>query len=691
MSRGIKLPRDPSEWGFKGKNYLFVIGIDQYEHWKPLNNAVKDVTDIADVLTARYQFEPDHVIMIVDGEATEDGIRKALIDVKRKITSDDNLIVCFSGHGHYDEDLEEGYWVPVDAQKAKPSDYISNSDLLKWIRSIQTHHTLVLVDACFSGTLVTQSRSEVLSERFPSSRIFASGRNEVVDDGVAGENSPFAQAILGKLQHNNDRVLRASDVISHVFKSVEAKKGQVPIEGRIKDASDEGGEFVFHLKATEEEIWKSVMAHDTADEYRRYCEFFPDGTYREEAESRIRQLTDDAAWKEASRRNTADSLTGYLESHPEGKHYDKALEALNTIEEETAWQSTRTKGTLGAYLEFLRRFPNSGKSKEAKRQINLLKSDQESEARSDIEREIEEIKTAAKDEEGAKDVFKELLQAAETAFNKEQFDLSIAKFEEAIQKHQPSFVPGVEYLRERISDARKGIDYLELFNDGKEAAKSGNFELAIQYFKKAKSYNNSARINDWIKHCEQKLLAPEPDLSRGPDDDKKPKPPPVKPVKKKRRRGLLIGLILFAILAVVVIIAAVMEEIDRGKMDNTYQDIYNNYDEPASKGGTYTGVTANDLIGTWIVSRRVVSGATYDNPGIQMIMMADGGYTVYAPNGTGVGNWSFRGNVLTQTTTPFGIWSGQVTNYTGDSFTWQTTEVINGYSYSVTSTLYRQY
>ena len=216
MERGIKLPQSPSEWGFKGENYLLIIGIDHYANWKPLHNAVKDIRDISRMLTERYQFEASHTISLIDDEATEDNIRQKLLDVKRSITPEDNLVILFSGHGHYDSDLDEGYWVPANARKDNPSDYISNSDVLKWIRAIKTHHTLLVVDSCFSGTLVSQSRSEVLSEKYPSCRIFASGRKELVDDGVPGTNSPFAKAILSRLSHNTDRVMRASELIQNV-------------------------------------------------------------------------------------------------------------------------------------------------------------------------------------------------------------------------------------------------------------------------------------------------------------------------------------------------------------------------------------------------------------------------------------------------------------------------------------------
>lgn len=56
-TKGLGPFPDVNNWGFKGKNYLFAIGIDKYEHWPPLYNAVRDVQKFIHILTDRYQFE----------------------------------------------------------------------------------------------------------------------------------------------------------------------------------------------------------------------------------------------------------------------------------------------------------------------------------------------------------------------------------------------------------------------------------------------------------------------------------------------------------------------------------------------------------------------------------------------------------------------------------------------------------
>ena len=55
----IKRERTPiSTNTSSGKNYLLIIGIDDYAHCPTLFNAVKDAQAIVKILQDRYRFEP---------------------------------------------------------------------------------------------------------------------------------------------------------------------------------------------------------------------------------------------------------------------------------------------------------------------------------------------------------------------------------------------------------------------------------------------------------------------------------------------------------------------------------------------------------------------------------------------------------------------------------------------------------
>lgn len=233
----------------KGTNHLLVIGIDKYQYCTPLNNAVKDATDFVEVLTKRYNFNKKHVIFIKDKEANKDNIIDAFRQLKKKVNPPDNLVIYYSGHGELDEDFGESYLVTVDSRKGKIGDYLSHEQIVKFIRAIETQHTLLILDACFAGTFLVNRRSTKALEKDPSRYVIASGRKEYASDGVAGTNSPFAAALLEKLRQNEASLL-ASDLAQYVMKQTikATREAQRPIHNPLQIKEDKGGQFAFHPK-----------------------------------------------------------------------------------------------------------------------------------------------------------------------------------------------------------------------------------------------------------------------------------------------------------------------------------------------------------------------------------------------------------------------------------------------------------
>ncbi|MEM6632529.1 MAG: caspase family protein [Bacteroidota bacterium] len=248
-------PTDSAEKPLGRTNYLLAIGIDTYEHVGKLSNAVRDAREVIDALTQHYSFDPEHVYTLFNGEATEDGIIAIFKEMRPKMQSTDNLLIYFSGHGHYEADIDEGYWVPVDARYGRTNDYISYSFLLKVIKSLKVHHLVLLVDSCYSGAIFVSERS--ISEeradfsrldRDPSRWVMASGRNEVVPDGVSGDNSPFAKELIDTLLRYKQEGIRMSSLVNKVVTATIHNSVQTPLGRPIFGVGDKGGEFVFYPK-----------------------------------------------------------------------------------------------------------------------------------------------------------------------------------------------------------------------------------------------------------------------------------------------------------------------------------------------------------------------------------------------------------------------------------------------------------
>lgn len=238
----------------KGKNIFFGIGINTYQSsfWPKLNNAVRDVEAVAALLKLQYGFED--VIMLKDEKATAANIEDELYRCTDPsvIGPHDSLLLYYSGHGHLDMN-DRGYWVPIDAEKGRISNYISNSRIRELIADIKCKHVLLISDACFSGSFfvggVRKSNSDEVAEEYErriSRWAFCSGRHdEVVSDGPNGKHSPFAAAILAELSINTTQKLNIARLANKVIEITRSNYRQMPEANPIQDAGHGGGQFVF--------------------------------------------------------------------------------------------------------------------------------------------------------------------------------------------------------------------------------------------------------------------------------------------------------------------------------------------------------------------------------------------------------------------------------------------------------------
>ena len=236
--------------GLPGKNYLLAIGINKYKYWPQLNNATGDAKDVKALLLSKYQFENNNVSELYDEDATYKNILDKLMQMKTKIGTNDNLLIYFSGHGFYNKDIDEGFWIPVEAQKNQETEFLPNSTLLKYLKAINAKHIFLVADACFSGALFSQGSRGYIDnvEKFKSRWGLTSGRLEVVSDGQTGKNSPFASYFIKFLTENAKIQFSVSELIQYVKIAVSNNSEQTPIGSPLKNVGDEGGEFIFYLK-----------------------------------------------------------------------------------------------------------------------------------------------------------------------------------------------------------------------------------------------------------------------------------------------------------------------------------------------------------------------------------------------------------------------------------------------------------
>ena len=135
-----------------GEYYGLVIGIDEYTgEWPQLKNAVNDAKGVAEILSSKYTFQ--YIKTLYNKDATRDNILKEFEWLLQNVKENDNVLIYYSGHGEYIQNMDKGFWVPVDASSKSISKYISNEDIRSFLSGINSKHTLLVTDACFSGDI----------------------------------------------------------------------------------------------------------------------------------------------------------------------------------------------------------------------------------------------------------------------------------------------------------------------------------------------------------------------------------------------------------------------------------------------------------------------------------------------------------------------------------------------------------
>jgi hypothetical protein len=240
-----------------GNYYALIIGIDNYSgEWPKLKNAVNDAKAIENLLRTKYRFNSFHVLY--NEQASRDAIIKEFEWLVKNAKVNDNVLIYYSGHGEYKQELNKGYWVPADATTASISNYVSNNDIQTFLGGIKSKHTLLIADACFSGDIfrgktvtIPYEASDKYYEKvynLPSRKAISSGGIEPVMDGGKDGHSVFAYYLLKTLNTNTSKYYDASQLYENIKIPIVNNSEQTPIFNPIKDSGDEGGQFLFILK-----------------------------------------------------------------------------------------------------------------------------------------------------------------------------------------------------------------------------------------------------------------------------------------------------------------------------------------------------------------------------------------------------------------------------------------------------------
>lgn len=236
----------------RGQYYALLIGNNSYRQLTSLQTAVNDATTIEKVLKDSYGFQTRLIL-----NATRKDILSAINDLRNKLSERDNLLIYYAGHGNFDRSAEKAYWLPVDALRDNPIDWIIADDITSSIKRLSAQHVLIVSDSCYSGTLSRNAQTNLISKgdrdefltkmmNRPSRTLMASGGNEPVTDGGGSGHSIFAYSFIKALKEIDLSVFTADELFYQSIRSrVAGRSEQIPEYSEIRNSGHDGGDFVF--------------------------------------------------------------------------------------------------------------------------------------------------------------------------------------------------------------------------------------------------------------------------------------------------------------------------------------------------------------------------------------------------------------------------------------------------------------
>jgi len=339
------------------------------------------------LLQDQYDLDRERVITLFDEEATRDNIIDKLDDLVELVGPEDKLLLYYSGHGSLNKKTNLAYWIPQDAKRRRTSGYIPNSTIRDYIKAINSFHTLLISDSCFSGTLFVRgaARSDAAIDELAQRRSrwgIVSGRHdEEVYDGEPGANSPFAASILKVLKRNRHDKLNVARLADQVVEMTRSNYTQLPEGNPLFGVGHDGGQYVFRLAGSEANIWERCLAENSLAAFNAYLDRFPNGPHADEALQRIKELEEVKKWEWAGRIDQIYAYRSFLRSFPNGKFAADAKTRIQQLQEGEQeerelrlWNKAKDQDTRSAYEEYLKKFPAGRYADEATARIGELKA-----------------------------------------------------------------------------------------------------------------------------------------------------------------------------------------------------------------------------------------------------------------------------------------------------------------------------
>jgi hypothetical protein len=153
--------------------HALLIGINEYLELPDLRGAANDVERMRGLLIQRYGFEPENVTVLLNEQATRQGILTALDDLGERVGPEDTVWIHYSGHGSQvpdgngdEEDGLDETICPHDARTEGVAD-ITDDEFDGRISRLNVAWVVATLDSCHSGTALRSIESDLRPRMVP--------------------------------------------------------------------------------------------------------------------------------------------------------------------------------------------------------------------------------------------------------------------------------------------------------------------------------------------------------------------------------------------------------------------------------------------------------------------------------------------------------------------------------------------
>ena len=237
-----------------GSYKVLIIANQSYEKLTNLSTPKNDASLIGTAFESRFGAQVEYLFDVNRVE-----MLSALNRYRKELLPTDNFVLYYAGHGIYDEELNIGYWQPIDSTADEDYTWIDTDRISRTLSGFKSRNALVIADSCFSGSVVRgnefATRSEnsatallALNAKKTRMAITSGGLQPVLDVTGNSKTSAFASNLTDVL-NTVDRPVPISSLFPMLRSKVTAESAawgfeQVPEMAPLYKAGHDGGDFI---------------------------------------------------------------------------------------------------------------------------------------------------------------------------------------------------------------------------------------------------------------------------------------------------------------------------------------------------------------------------------------------------------------------------------------------------------------